>query len=73
MSERVGGERDVEQERLGLVEAQPADGHQGFHGHIPGRHVGRVGFEPREGAIAITPGLVVPAQVLLGQGQQEVV
>ena len=71
--ERVGGERGVEQERLGLVDAQAPDGHQRLDGHIVGRLVGQVAPQPLEGAIAIAPGLVDPAQVMAGQGQQEAV
>ena len=71
--ERVGGERGVEQERLGLVDAQAPDGHQRLDGHVAGRVLGQVGPQPLEGAIAIAPGLVGPAQVMAGQGQQEAV
>ena len=35
--------------------------------------VGQVAPQPLEGAIAIAPGLVEPAQVMAGQGQQEAV
>ena len=39
--------------------------------HIMGRLVGQVARQPPEGAVAIAPGLVEPAQVMAGQGQQE--
>ena len=56
--ERVGRECGVEQERLGLVEAQAPDGHQRLDGHIMGRLVGQVAAQPPEGAVAIAPGLI---------------
>ena len=72
-SERVGGERGVAEERLGLALAQAPDGHERLDGHVAGLLLPTLGPQPLEGAIAIAPGLVEPAQVMAGQGQQEAV
>ena len=70
---RTGGERGVEQERLGVVYALIPDGRQRLEGHIAGLVAGLVGSQPLEGAVALAPGLGGPAQVMAGQGQQELV
>src|SRR5262245_1653803 len=72
-AERFGGERGVEQERLGVVYAQIADGRQRLEGHIAGLVAGLVGSQPLQGAVARAAGVGCPAQVMAGQGQQELV
>ncbi len=70
-SDWIRGECGVEHERLGLVDAQAPDGHERLDGHVAGLVLGRLGPQPLEGAVAVAPGLVEPAQVMAGQGQQE--
>jgi hypothetical protein len=68
-AERLRREHPVEQHRLGLVEAQAPDGHKRRDGHVAGRVVAPVAPQPREGAIAVAPGLIRAAQVVVGQGR----
>ena len=67
-ADRIRGKHQVEQERLGFVDAQAPDGHQRLDGHVMGRLVGEVAAQPPEGAVAIAPGLIDAAQVMAGQG-----
>ncbi len=72
-TERAGGEHEVLQQRLGQVDGQAPDGHQCLDGHVMGRLVGQVAPQPLEGAVAIAPRLINPAQVMVGQGQQQTI
>jgi hypothetical protein len=71
--QRVRGKREIEQEQLGLTNAQASDSHQRRHRYIARIILAPLGRQPLKGLLEETSGLVTPANVIMNQGEQQAV